>query len=182
MSGQKIEGWYHLLGPTQTRKHGKPMEAQVRRGAVSVIGQPKSNLRHNSRNPINQRISPDGAAQPLSLLVRCNLMGFHLILGARGTHCNHSWRCRSIFAWSNMKSAFECPAFEDISVLCWQSMSECSIMHGHGYNITHVTVVLYKCMALHEVHPKRAGRQHVKVEHCSMGLIDTFHIQVAKYL
>ena len=29
LSGQKVEGWYDLTGPTATKKNGKPMQAQV---------------------------------------------------------------------------------------------------------------------------------------------------------
>lgn len=40
VSGKKVEGWFHLTGPTATRKHGKPMQAQVCPALFMPTGQP----------------------------------------------------------------------------------------------------------------------------------------------
>ncbi|KAL3162479.1 hypothetical protein ABBQ32_010140 [Trebouxia sp. C0010 RCD-2024] len=51
VSGQKIDSWYSLAGPTQTKKHGKPMQAQAAVPARrdSTLEQSKSMLRKSSR-------------------------------------------------------------------------------------------------------------------------------------
>lgn len=40
VSGKKVEGWFHLTGPTATRKHGKPMQAQVCQALFMPTGPP----------------------------------------------------------------------------------------------------------------------------------------------
>lgn len=48
VSGQKIEGWFHLVGPTATKKHGKPMQAQVCQALFNSICWPQTSSKHNA--------------------------------------------------------------------------------------------------------------------------------------